>query len=194
MDFASVKNQIIDSTSNGYGTELKDIIETINMQSVMDSKMLSDFFWDMFIVDALIGNWDRHNGNWGFLYNQELDIVELSPIYDCGSSLYPQMDDNMAKKVLSSKKEMLARVYEMPTSAIYSNGRRLNYYQFISSHSCAECDMALERIDSRIDMNKIQQLIEDTNLLSDLKKEFLVKILRLRKELLLDKNNRHQFR
>ena len=31
-DFTSVKNQIIDSNSNGYGTELKDIIETIEKQ------------------------------------------------------------------------------------------------------------------------------------------------------------------
>ena len=31
-DFASVKNQIIDSNSNGYGTELNDILETIEKQ------------------------------------------------------------------------------------------------------------------------------------------------------------------
>ena len=26
-----------------------------------------DRFWDMFIVDALNGNFDRHGGNWGFI-------------------------------------------------------------------------------------------------------------------------------
>ena len=24
-------------------------------------------FWDIYVVDALIGNFDRHGGNWGFL-------------------------------------------------------------------------------------------------------------------------------
>ena len=74
-DFASVKNQIIDSSSNGYGTELKDILETIENQHIIDPIELSNHFWNMFIIDALIGNWDRHNGNWGFLYNQETDDI-----------------------------------------------------------------------------------------------------------------------
>ena len=84
MDFASVKNQIIDSNSNGYGTEIKDIVETIEKQDLIDSVELSNHFWNIFAVDALIGNWDRHNGNWGFLYNQENDDVKLAPIFDCG--------------------------------------------------------------------------------------------------------------
>ena len=89
QDFASLKNQIIDSSSNGYGTELDDVLETIQKQSVVDPKELSDRFWDMFIIDAFIGNWNRHNGNWGFLYNQLTDEMVLAPIYDCGSALYP---------------------------------------------------------------------------------------------------------
>ena len=66
IDFASVKNQIIDSASNGYGTELADILDTIEKQNAVDHKELKDHFWDMFVIDAFIGNWDRHNGNWGF--------------------------------------------------------------------------------------------------------------------------------
>ena len=77
------------------------------MPSVINSsrkKELEAYFWDMFVVDALIGNWDRHNGNWGFLYSQEKDELELAPIFDCGSSLFPQVDEEMMKMILSSKK------------------------------------------------------------------------------------------
>lgn len=35
VDFASIKNQIIDSISNGYGTELSDILDTIQRQTVL---------------------------------------------------------------------------------------------------------------------------------------------------------------
>jgi hypothetical protein len=66
QDFASLKNTIIDSLHNGYGTELSDIIETLDKQSAMDSNVLCNWFWNMFIVDAFIGNRDRHNGNWAF--------------------------------------------------------------------------------------------------------------------------------
>ena len=187
MDFASVKNQIIDSASNGYGTELEDILNTIDNQNVINPKELKEHFWNMFIIDAFIANWDRHNGNWGFLYNQEKDSLVIAPIYDCGSSLYPQIDDELIKKVLSSKSEMNARVYDMPTSAILINGKRSNYYKVITSLEYKECNDAIKRIVPRIDLNKINDLIDGVSELSNLQKEFLKKILKLRKELILDR-------
>lgn len=78
QDFASLKNTMIDSAHNGYGTELSDIVRTLEEQAAIDPQVLSDWFWDMFIVDALIGNWDRHNGNWGFLYNSTTDATAQS--------------------------------------------------------------------------------------------------------------------
>ena len=65
QDFASLKNRMIDSERQGYGTELPDILQTIDEQTMIDRDKLLMRFWDMFIVDAFIGNWDRHNGNWG---------------------------------------------------------------------------------------------------------------------------------
>lgn len=65
QDFASLKNQIVDSERNGYGTELDEMIHTIYEQNSVEAGVLNDFFWDLFIADALIANWDRHNGNWG---------------------------------------------------------------------------------------------------------------------------------
>ena len=63
QDFASLKNTLIDSTNNGYGTELPEILEAIRDQAAINPVELMRHFWDMFIVDAFIGNWDRHNGN-----------------------------------------------------------------------------------------------------------------------------------
>ena len=72
QDFGSLKNQIIDSEHQGYGTELSDILDAIDKQTSMDSLEIKQRFWDMFVVDAMLGNFDRHNGNWGFLYNQQM--------------------------------------------------------------------------------------------------------------------------
>ena len=188
IDFASIKNQIIDSASNGYGTELTDILDTIEKQTAVDSKELKEHFWNMFVIDAFIGNWDRHNGNWGFLYNQETDHIEIAPIYDCGSALFPQIDDELIKKTMSSKAEMNARVYDVPTSAILMEGKRINYYQFIKSHKYKECDEALKRIAPKIDLAEINCLIDEVEQLSDLQINFLKKILKLRKELIIDSN------
>lgn len=186
LDFASIKNQIIDSASNGYGTELTDILETIDQQTVVDSKELKEHFWNMFVIDAFIGNWDRHNGNRGFLYKQETDHMEIAPIFDCGSSLFPQIDDNLIKKVISSKVEMNARVYDVPTSSILINGKRANYYKVITSLKYKDCNEAIKRIVPRISLEKINDLIDNTEELSQLQKDFLKKILKLRKEIILD--------
>ncbi|MEG7526389.1 MAG: HipA domain-containing protein [Candidatus Onthovivens sp.] len=186
LDFASIKNQIIDSASNGYGTELSDIIDTINKQTVVDSEELKEHFWNMFVVDAFIGNWDRHNGNWGFLYNQETDKLEIAPIFDCGSALFPQIDDELIKKVISSKSEMNARVYDIPTSAILIDGKRANYHKVIISLEYKDCNKAIKRIVPKIQLDDINKLIDNVEELSQLKKEFLKKILKLRKELILD--------
>ena len=186
VDFASVKNQIIDSASNGYGTELSDILDTIQKQNAVDPKELEEHFWQMFVIDAFIGNWDRHNGNWGFLYNQETDEMEIAPIYDCGSALYPQIDDQLIQKVLASKAEMNARVYDVPTSAILINGKRGNYYKIITSLDYDGCNRAIKQIVPRIKMSEIADLINQVEQLSTLQKEFLKKILQLRKELILD--------
>ena len=186
QDFASLKNQMIDSERNGYGTELLDIVQTFEEQTAIDSRILTERFWDMFIVDALIGNWDRHNGNWGFLYNAETDSMELAPVYDCGSCLYPQADEMIMNSVLTNADEMLYRIYEIPTSAIMFNGKKIKYYDFISSLQNQNCCLALQRIVPRINMPQIIQIIENTPFISKMQKKFYTTVLMKRKELILD--------
>lgn len=186
QDFASLKNRIIDSERNGYGTELADILSTIDEQTAMDSETLKTRFWDMFIVDALIGNWDRHNGNWGFLYNNATDQVTLAPVFDCGSSLYPQADEDLVKKILSDKNELNHRIFDIPLSAITYNGKKINYFKFLSEGKFPDCNKALKRIASRIDMKKIYEIIDNTPTIIELQKEFYKTMLTARKERILD--------
>ena len=186
QDFASLKNRIIDSERNGYGTELADILSTIDEQTAMDSETLKTRFWDMFIVDALIGNWDRHNGNWGFLYNNSTDEVTLAPVFDCGSSLYPQADEDLMKKILSDKNELNHRIFDIPLSAVTYNGKKINYFKFLSEGKFPDCNKALKRIASRIDMKKIYEIIDNTPTITELQKEFYKTMLTARKERIID--------
>lgn len=186
QDFASLKNRIIDSERNGYGTELNDILSTIDEQTSMDSDVIKTRFWDMFIVDALIGNWDRHNGNWGFLYNNSTDEVVLAPVFDCGSSLYPQADDELMTRILNNKNEFNHRIFDIPLSAITYNGKKINYFNFLSEGKFEDCNTALKRILSRIDMEKIYEIIDNTPTVTDIQNEFYKTMLTARKERILD--------
>lgn len=186
QDFASLKNQMVDSERSGYGTELNDIVDTIYTQTAIDSKQLSERFWDMFIVDALIGNWDRHNGNWGFLYNTQDDTLSLAPVFDCGSCLYPQADEELMENILLNKDELEFRIFEIPTSAIKIDNKKIKYFDFISSLENDECNKALSRIVPKIDMNKIKQIIDDTPFISEVQRTFYYTMIAERKERILD--------
>lgn len=186
QDFASLKNTIIDSTHNGYGTELDDILNTIDEQHSLDAKTLKDFFWDMFIIDAFVGNWDRHNGNWGFLYNNFTDEVKIAPVFDCGSCLFPQADETIMKETLNNPAEQNMRIFSIPLSAIKIDNKKINYFDFISSLQNKDCNNALKRIVPKINMNKINKIIDETPFITCLQKTFYKTMLAARKEKILD--------
>ena len=186
QDFASLKNTIIDSVHNGYGTELNDILKTFEEQTAIESHVLVERFWDVFIVDALIGNWDRHNGNWGFLYNPSTDEISLAPVYDCGSCLFPQADEKVMRKVLEDPAERAFRVFEIPRSGIKIDGEKIRYFDFISSLENEDCNRALKRVLPKINMEEICDIVDKTPLISDLQKEFYKTMLIERKEQILD--------
>ena len=184
--FAEFKNSQIETSKNGYGTELSEVIETIENQSIYDGKKLLAFFWDMFIADSLVGNFDRHNGNWGFLINESLRRIEIAPIYDCASCLYPQLTDERIAEIIDNDNEMEARVYIFPTSALKYNDKKINYFSWISGLENEECNQALLRIFPRIDFEKINVIIDETPCISNIRKAFYKKILKMRYEMILN--------
>ncbi len=186
QDFASLKNTIIDSEHNGYGTELSDILRAIEEQQAYDPYELKEWFWDIFIVDALIGNWDRHNGNWGFLYEVDSDKMTLAPIYDCGSCLFPQADEEIMKSTLDNQEERDLRIYKIPLSGIKIEGRKINYHDFIFSLENEACNQALKRVLPKINMKKINKIIDDTPYITELQKNFYKIMLLERKQKILD--------
>ena len=185
FDFCSIKNTVLDSDSNGSGTELSDVMDTIDKQQYISPIVLREHFWDMFMADALLGNFDRHNGNWGFLYDDITGETEMAPVFDCGSCLLPQADDKVMKKVLSNREELHARVFQFPTSAIKLNGRKINYYDFLSRAGNEDVSSALMRIALRIDMNQVKSFIDQVPGISDLQKEFYKVYVNARNDLII---------
>jgi hypothetical protein len=185
FDFCAIKNTVIDSDSNGSGTELSDVMDTIDKQQYVSPIELRKHFWDMFIADALLGNFDRHNGNWGFLYNDLTGETEIAPVYDCGSCLLPQADEKVMEAVLANESELHARVYQFPTSALKVNGRKINYFDFLSSGENADANDALKRISPRIDMKQIEEFIDQVSEISELQKEFYKAYINARYQLII---------
>lgn len=185
IPFAGLKNETINTPTEGYNTELSEILSAFEEQNDFDPKDLKKFFWNTFIGDALVGNWDRHNGNWGFLYNQKTDKIKFAPLYDCGSSLYPSADEETIKLVLTDINEYKVRIYERPYSAIKENGENINYYNFISSLKNKDCNKALKEIYPKINIDKINGIIDDTPYISENQKCFYKTMIEGRRKYIL---------
>ena len=170
--FCSIKNTVIDSETGGTGTELDDVLETIDRQSFVDPVVLKAHFWDMFVVDAFFGNFDRHNGNWGFLVDPTTRKAEIAPAFDFGSCLLPQADDDIMRRVIEDKAELDARIYNFPASALKQEGKKIVYVDFIAQNRDGVLAPSLKRIVPRIDLAAISAFIDDTPYLTDLQRQF----------------------
>ena len=128
---------------------------------------------------------DRHNGNWGFLINENLEKIDIAPIYDCASCLYPQLTDERISQIINIEEEMEARVFVFPTSALKINGKKINYFEYINSLEDENCNKALIEIFEKINIEEINKIIEQTPFISDIRKEFYKKIINMRYEKIL---------
>ena len=186
MEFAHLKNTCVDSEQSGYGTELSSIMKAIDEQSLVEPQKLKDFFWDMFIADSFLGNFDRHNGNWGVLVDEQKQCADIAPVYDCGSCLYPQMDEAGMQAILNDEKQINQRVYVFPTSAILENGKKMSYFDYISSLQNEDCCRALNRVTERIHMENIHRLIDETPAITEVQKDFYKVMISERKSKIID--------
>jgi hypothetical protein len=185
VPFNGVGDSSLEQDKEKYQYTYDDIIEMLkdNMK-LTDVEQTIDLFWDMFIIDALIANFDRHGSNWGFIKKD--NKYRLSPIFDNGSSLFPQLNtDEKIDAVLNDQAEIDQRIYKFPTSQVKYHGKKSSYYEIISSLEFEECNRALVRITERVDLNKINKLIDSIEAISEKRKKFYKTILKQRFEKIL---------
>lgn len=194
QDFALIKNTILSSSQNGYGTDFYDMLNVIEEQKFLDKNIVLERFWDMFIIDCLLANFDRHNGNWGYLSNSNLTEIKLAPIYDCGSCLYPQNSDAQMEKILEDEKLLEDLIYSRPKSVFSIDNVKINYYDFLMNTDNKECLRSLNKIFNKIDIKKINEIIDNVPYITRIHKDFMKKIIKNRKEKILFeaiKNNKN---
>ena len=158
-------------------TELNDITDVIKESKMINTEETIKKFWDMFIVDSLIGNTDRHNGNWGFLLNKKTEKIDFSPIYDCGSCLNPMIEDEELKKITETEiKNLAINSY----SCIKEKGKKINYITYIKEMKNKECNEAIKRIFPHIKLNEIDNFINNIEEITTARKEFYRNIIEQR--------------
>lgn len=183
IEFEKLENASLDS--EGERKDLSDIKHIIELNTYnIDKTSFKNFFWDMFIVDCLIGNTDRHNGNFGFIKNIKTEELTLAPIYDCGSCLFSTFTDEKMEEVLNNE-GLLRDCIKNTSSAIKYNGSKIKYYDFITKLENDDCSEALMRMYPRIDINKINDIIDEISCITNIRKKFYKVIIKYKYEEIL---------
>lgn len=182
VPFNDVGESTLDSDKESYQYEYEDI-----MRMLRDNSKLTDvaetisMFWEMFVVDALLGNFDRHGMNWGFIKRD--NVYTLAPIFDNGSCLYPNLtDEDEMAAIMASPTETARRVYTFPTSQIKLHGKKSSYFDVINSLAFEECNRGLVEVMGRVDISCIEELINEIPQISDRHKEFYLHMIHARYE------------
>lgn len=191
LEFSELVRACYDSDEVRRVIRLDQIYSTLeNTEGISeDVKAASvERYWDTFVVDALVGNFDRHTGNWGYIVKD--DELFLAPIYDFSSSLLPQLSDEGIAEIENSELKMYERCLVFPSAALFVTSERsgkVGYYDMMSSNLDQECTSAVKRMAPRINMDAIERIIDETPLITDIRKDFYKKHIALRKQLIIDR-------
>ena len=144
-DFCVIRGGLseIRTIKNAYNSELSEELEAQSMSRSGDRVNLSelllhldenrqlknvpglkDHFWDMVIVDILIDNGDRNNGNWGLVFNGE--VYKIAPVYDNGNAFANKMSDEQIRERLSDLDGLDTSILGASTTAYDLDGHMLS--------------------------------------------------------------------
>lgn len=187
-EFLNIKNSVLmENSSNGFSTELIELLEAIDRQNFCPSDEVRKRFWTMFVVDAYLGNFNRHNGNWGFLVNEKTGTKQLAPIFDCASCLYPEFTDEQLQDFLNVPNKLEKGIYTFPKSVIKQNEEKINYHEFLQTTLNDDCLKAVKKVIPKIEKksDEIKDFINDIEVLTPVRKQFYIQILKMRREKIL---------
>ncbi len=185
VPFNDVGESSLEQDKEVYQYSYQDIMQMLedNVKLTNVSETI-DMFWNIYVVDAVLGNFDRHGGNWGFL--KKNNHYSIAPIFDNGSCLFPQLiDDFTMNKIMNSEELTNEQIYKFPTSQILLNGKKSSYFEIIDSLKFKECNDTVIRIYNKYSELEINNLIDSTPFLSDVHKKFYKYIIKQRYEKIL---------
>lgn len=148
----------------------------------LDVNLRLMYFQQMCYFDAVIGNFDRHWGNWGFIGTSK--HYSPCPLFDNGSSLFPTRTDEVVESVLNDREELNKRIYGFPTSSIKTGSKKTDYVSLISQLRERYGDVVLRSFYFKMKNVDLVDLICNDNVLNEVlsykEKIFMILVMKER--------------
>lgn len=176
------------STSSSHLIDIDKMLLVMEHNPILQKvPEINDRFWDMFIIDILINNNDRNNGNWGLLL--ENGQYKLAPVFDNGAAFSNKMSDEKIRILLNDETKIKNSV--LNTTTLYShNDKKVNARDIIKLDFVGLKE-SVKRNTPKIQsqMDNIQQFISNIPLkfngisvCSEVRKKFYTISMKLRLE------------
>ncbi len=107
-ELAETLDRDFSETGSRHLVNLEELLIHMEQNDILKNiKDLKETFWDCVVIDILINNNDRNNGNWGILRKRGVPD-RMAPIFDNGSSFSNKTNDIKISKYLSSHENLAA--------------------------------------------------------------------------------------
>lgn len=184
---------ITSSDDDAHYTSLDALIIHLKYNPILQSvEGCTERFWDCAVIDGIINNNDRNNGNWGLLQDLDNNAYSLAPIYDNGGSFNNKLSDKEFSNRIGSEEAMQKSALNTVTSyALHDkiltykklleldnddlNASILRVYPLFTEHFGEICDL----------IYSIPEQENEIAIISKPQKEFYVRSMKLRIEQLL---------
>jgi len=199
--FRKVSQHSIDKIIEVLSDEFIKLPSGYSFPSNIDNAI--DLFLGYLLLDALVGNTDRHHANWGLLISPEGYgdppplHVELAPTFDHASSLGRELEETNRESLLAGNgyRRNVATYAQRASSAIYLKEgddkplSTLNAFIELSNHALEAKEIWLDKLGDITD-DSLKGCIDriPKSLLSCMSGEFVYQLLLFNKQQLLNAN------
>lgn len=176
----------LSSTGSEHMVEIQDILIHLEDNPILSKvEGLEQRFWDCIVIDGLINNNDRNNGNWGLLFENKR--YRIAPIFDNGAAFSTKLSDAQIERRLNNPENL--KIGSLSVDTAYSaDGRRLKYGEILKFDNekllesiVKNTELIAERFDEIIEfVNSIPLEYKGLQVMSDARKEFYLKTMAIR--------------
>lgn len=117
---------------------------------------------------------------WGIVDNKTRE-TEIALVFDNGSYFNTSSSDEQIEKIINDEDHFISSAYKTRLFIFSLNNKQINPFEYIESMENEKCNKALLRIISKIDLEKIQDIIykisnnfEGIEVISNIRKDFKV--------------------
>ena len=123
-------------------------------------------FWDMFVVDFLIGGGGRNASNWGFIGHK--GRLSPAPVFDSSSSFYYK----------DYSESGFAEPGDITLPRMTFGGKICTRIDVISSHRYKECSDSVQYAIEHFSVEEISEMLLQTGMKKDMAEKWFIPILK----------------